>query len=483
MTYTAVLLICAVTLALAFWGLRLRRTTGDFYVASRRVSPWMNAAAIAGEYLSAASFLGVIGLIVSVGALGLWLPLGYAAGFVMLLVFVAAPLRRSGAYTLPDFMMLRFRSAALRRITALVVVVLGWFYVVPQLHGAALVTDFATALPGWTGAALVVGLVLAVVLSGGMRSVTLAQAVQYWIKLTALLIPAIFIALRWDSVQHTASGGGAGAASGAVASLSEQLPGDPLVVFSLVLALSLGALGLPHVLVRFYTNPDGASARSTVTVLLALLGLFYLITVFLGVTAALVLPDDDAAADADTALLQLPAVLFDPLASDVLLALLAAGAFAAFLSTASGLVVSVSAVVSQELFGGSVAGFRWGAVIAVVVPVLLTVMTASLGLAGAVAMVFTMAASTVAPVMLLGIWWQRMNSAGAVAAMLTGGAASTAALLSGILFFGSDAPVLLAYPGVWSIPLAFCVAVTVSLATAPMPSAAAVVARLHLPEG
>src|SRR6476620_1605865 len=132
---TAVTVVSLATAIIGFYGLRISRTTGDFYVASRTVRPWWNASAIGGEYLSAASFLGVAGLILLSGTDALWYPVGYTAGYLMLLLFVAAPLRRSGAYTIPDFTEARLDSRAVRKVTSLVVVLVGWLYIVPQLHG------------------------------------------------------------------------------------------------------------------------------------------------------------------------------------------------------------------------------------------------------------------------------------------------------------------------------------------------------------
>ena len=172
----AVALVSIVTVVIAVNGLRLSRTTGDFYVASRTVRPWWNASAIGGEYLSAASFLGIAGLIVVSGQDGLWFPIGYTAGYLMLLLFVAAPLRRSRAYTLPDFAQIRFGSRGLRRLTSFLVIVICWLYIVPQLHGAALTLGISTGLPGWMGAVLVMGIVCMTVLAGGMRSITFVQA-------------------------------------------------------------------------------------------------------------------------------------------------------------------------------------------------------------------------------------------------------------------------------------------------------------------
>src|SRR6478736_4601714 len=154
------------TAVIGFYGLRISRTTGDFYVASRTVKPWWNASAIGGEYLSAASFLGVAGLILLSGTDALWYPVGYTAGYLMLLLFVAAPLRRSGAYTIPDFTESRLASRTVRRVTSLVVVMVGWLYIVPQLHGAALTIHIATGLPNWVGALAVPILFIIFVLAG-----------------------------------------------------------------------------------------------------------------------------------------------------------------------------------------------------------------------------------------------------------------------------------------------------------------------------
>ena len=130
----AVVVVAGTTLAIGVFGLRVSRTTSDFFVASRRVSPFLNASAIGGEYLSAASFLGVAGLVLARGVDTLWYPIGWTAGYLMLLVFVAAPLRRSGAYTLPDFAEFRVQSRATRKVASWLVCLIGVLYLVPQLQ-------------------------------------------------------------------------------------------------------------------------------------------------------------------------------------------------------------------------------------------------------------------------------------------------------------------------------------------------------------
>ena len=149
------------TVAIGAYGVRLSRTTSDFLVASRTVSPRWNAAAICGEYLSAASFLGVAGLIAKYGADALWYPVGFTAGYLALLLFVAAPLRRSGAYTLPDFAEVRLGSARLRTVAMLVVVVICWLYLVPQFQGAGLTLQTLTGRAGLVGPLVVGAIVIA----------------------------------------------------------------------------------------------------------------------------------------------------------------------------------------------------------------------------------------------------------------------------------------------------------------------------------
>src|SRR5688572_13103126 len=196
-------LVALVSAVIGSMGVRVARRTSDFFVASRTVGPKANAGAISGEYLSAASFLGIAGLILRDGVDALWYPVGYTAGYLALVLFVSAPLRRSGAYTVPDFAEFRLRSRALRRVCAVFVVVIGWLYLLPQLQGAGLTVATVTGLPAWTGAAVAAFVVVATVVLGGMRSITFVQAFQYWLKLTALALPAIMASIFFLSDNRT----------------------------------------------------------------------------------------------------------------------------------------------------------------------------------------------------------------------------------------------------------------------------------------
>lgn len=558
----AVVLTAVATVLIGAYGLRAARTTSDFYVASRTVTPWWNASAIGGEYLSAASFLGVAGLILAYGADMLWFPVGYTAGYLMLLVLVAAPLRRSGAYTLPDFAEARLESLVARRVASVLVVTIGWLYLLPQFQAAGLTLRTVTGAPQWAGPVVVAAVVLISVLGGGMRSITFVQAFQYWLKLTALAVPVVFLLLVWhvDGRPEVASGeqpvfaetttvdvatdvtievpgpvivdidgtlddeqiderrlvlpGEVDVAAGTTLVFPEGAPiphasrltpldgeawalplqanGEhPLYnTYSLILALFFGTMGLPHVLVRFYTNPDGRAARRTTVAVLGLLGLFYVLPTVYGALGRLYTPELLLTGRTDAVVLVLPGRLVDGAAGDALSALVAAGAFAAFLSTSSGLTISVAGVLSQDILRthvrSPVSAFRIGAGLALVVPIALALSSPLLGIADVVGLAFAVAASSFCPLLLLGIWWRRLTWPGAVAGLVTGGGTSTLAVTATILAGqqGGWLGALLAQPAAWSMPLAFTVMVVVSLATPRhlAPGVDRTMVRLHTPE-
>ncbi|MFE9203896.1 cation acetate symporter [Micromonospora sp. NPDC007230] len=534
----AIVAVTLVTVGIGFYGLRLARTTSDFLVASRAISPTWNAAAIGGEYLSAASFLGVAGLILKYGVDVLWYPVGFAAGYLALLLFVAAPLRRSGAFTLPDFCEVRLGSRRLRKLATVFVIFIGWLYLVPQLQGAGLTLATVAGSPYPVGALLVAVVVTANVALGGMRAITFVQAFQYWLKLTALAVPAIFLALQWQAdarpavappdgpafrtattvvVEHRATltfpdgdvrevrtgdrldfAAGdpvpevSGTATDAADWLLPDTAGDDdrglFATYSLILATFLGTMGLPHVLVRFYTNPDGAAARRTTLVVLALVGAFYLLPTIYGVLGRIYTPQLLVTGQTDAVVVLLPgAVLGDGQVGRLLAALVAAGAFAAFLSTSSGLLTSVAGVISTDVLGrGSVRGFRLATVIAGGVPAVLALNLSGLDVSQVVGLAFAVAASSFCPLLVLGIWWRGLTDLGAAAGVLVGGGAAMGAVLLTVLgppLTGWPAT-LTTQPAAWTVPLAFTVMVAVSIATRRRlpPDVGTTMLRLHAPE-
>ena len=550
-TVVAVLAAAVGTLAAGAYAGRGARSTSDFLVASRSIGSGWNAAAIAGEYLSAASFLGVAGLVAKYGADALWYPIGFTAGYLALLLFVSSPLRRSGAYTVPDFAEFRLASKSARKATMIVVVGICVLYLVPQLQGAGLTLDILLGLPPWIGVVAIGLLVIANVVGGGMRSVTFAQAVQYWLKLTAVAVPALALAVlfihhdenlgdplppRVDvattvSIDRTVSvtvadptgvridgrpatagtvtvdrGSTVTLAKGSATPVVSDAPqtgaqwatsggglgGDhPLYqVLSLMAATFLGAVGLPHVLVRFYTNPDGRAARRTALNVIAALSVFYLFPTILGALARVWTPQVLTTGNTDAAVLLLPTAAMSGIWGTLLGALVAAGAIAAFLAASSGLLVSIAGVLSTDLLPAGVRSFRICALVGGLIPIGLALGAGTLDLSRSVGLVFAVSASTFCPLLLLGIWWRGLTAAGAIAGLVVGGVASAAAValvVSDVVdgaVAGGWPTAIVDYPAAVTVPVTFAVMIVVSIATRSSRPAnvASVFAAMHVPE-
>ncbi len=480
----AVTLVSLATLGIGAFGLRVSRTTSDFYVASRSVSPVWNSSAIGGEYLSAASFLGVAGLVLAHGADMLWYPIGWTTGYLMLLVFVAAPLRRSGAYTIPDFAQVRLQSVRVRQVASVLVVAVSWLYLMPQFQGAGLTLRTVTGAPTWVGTVLVAVIVVVNVVSGGMRSITFVQAFQYWLKLTALLIPVFFLASAWMR-------------DGKPSPVAPEEWFTPFGVtdgpglyltYSVMVATFLGTMGLPHVVVRFYTNPDGRAARRTTLIVLALLGTFYLLPTIYGVLGRIYASDLIASGRTDTVVLELPSRIVGGGLGEVLAALLTAGAFAAFLSTSSGLTMSIAGVVGQGLARGgfsTISALRLAAAGGVLAPLALALSSDRISVASSVTFAFALAASTFCPLLMLGIWWRGLTAPGAIAGLVGGGLCAGVAPIMTIAWSPDGwLGVLMSQPAAWSVPVGFGLMIGVSLLTrsAVPATVSRTMVRLHTPE-
>ncbi|MGW4482753.1 sodium/solute symporter [Amycolatopsis sp. NPDC004368] len=558
---TGIVLVALATYYLGYRSSRSATSTHDFLVARRTVRSRRNAAAISGEYLSAASFLGVAGIVLKEGADATWYPIGFTAGYLALMLFVAAPLRRSGAYTLPDFVEMRLGSLGLRRFATAFVVFIGILYMVPQLQGAGLTLASILPVPAWVGAVVVTVLVGINVIAGGMRAITVVQAFQYWLKLFAISVPTFVLCMvffsgsgsgvtralgspappvfpqdttvsvqtdvtvkvttetyfyadgriddfpargvaRWSPlIPHTvekgttlkfAAGTPVPVISDAPASNDAWLhPAsgkltDLLQTYSLIFALFLGTMGLPHVLVRFYTNPDGKAARRTTVHVLLLLGLFYLFPTMLGALSRMYVPQLLLTGNTDAAVLMLPTAMVPGIAGQILAAVVAAGAFAAFLSSSSGLLVSVAGVVSTDLLPGRVKDFKVGTAIVALCPLGLAFLLRTEDISLSIGLTFALAASTFSPLLLLGIWWRKLSWPGALAGMLIGGGLVLAALGVDIAagYANFDAPWYTSQPGLISVPAAFLTTYVVSRLTRyGRPSLVNdIMLRLHAPD-
>jgi SSS family transporter len=542
-------LMVGATLVMGFWSAGKSKTAHDFFVAGRSVSVGWNAAAISGEYLSAASFMGVAGMVMKFGYDALWYPVCYACGYLFLLLFIAGPLRRFGAYTIPDFAEGRFDSPIFRKIAVIFVLCIGFFYTMPQMKGAG--TALAYIFPGlpYEAGVIVVGAVITLNVSmGGMKGITLVQAFQYWVKLFAISAPIFVMMMVFGSysqnlklnhsplptpvVSQSASFKKSlppqaptdkqwispfgslttKATSAAGLTLEQQKKYSLLYTYSLIVALICGTAGLPHILVRFYTNPDGVAAKRTAMWVMILIGVFYLFTPIFGVLGRNLLPELYAATGAkgtDKVVLELPRLVNErwPMMGSILSGITCAGAFAAFMSTFSGLLVSMTGALAHDVYGRMLRpkastqerllAFKIAAVVVGVVAIILGMQVERFDINFMVGQAFAIAAASYFPLLFLSTWWRGITMKGAATGMLSGG---ILALVGISLTSFSDLKwipladfwiqypllrILCEQPAIWAVPLAIGLMIIVSkLTRREIPSDIRMkMLVLHSPEG
>ncbi|ATC63601.1 cation acetate symporter [Nibricoccus aquaticus] len=534
-----------ITVWMGFRSAKTSKTAGDFFVAGRSVSVGWNASAISGEYLSAASFMGIAGMVMAVGYDALWYPVCYACGYLFLLLFIAGPLRRFGAYTIPDFAEGRYDSPIFRKIAVVFVMFIGLFYTLPQMKGAG--TTLAYIFPGlpyWVGVAVVGAVITLNVALGGMKGITLVQAMQYWMKMFAISVPvfvlmAVFggygknlgandgrtLAAAMNPVAEISAPAVAGAgtpaevarhplpakapsdeawiapfgplttkaAKAAGLSAEESKPLSLVYTYSLIIALVCGTAGLPHILVRFYTNPDGAAAKRTTMWVMILIGVFYVFPPVMGVIGRNLLPELYAATGAkgtDKIVLELPRIINERYGvwGSVLSGIACAGAFAAFMSTFSGLLVSMTSALAHDVYGRMLRPqstpeqrmkmFKFAAIGIGGLSVLLGSQVEQLQINFMVGQAFAIAAASYFPLLFMSVWWRGMTMKGAATGMLSGGIAAlicTTIINLGDLkivdlaAFWAAHPllrILCEQPAIWAVPLAIGLMIVVSKLTA-----------------
>ncbi|WP_176611795.1 cation acetate symporter [Actinomadura sp. WMMB 499] len=433
--------------------------------AAREVPPWRNAAAIGGEHLCAAMYLGAAGLVLAHGTDVLWLPVGAAAGCALLAAFAAAPLRRSGAYSVVDFAEWRLGSRGVRHAATGCVCLVGWCYLLPQLHGAGTALHVLTGGPPWAGWTIGVAAASVLVASGGVRSITAFQAVHFWGKLAALTVPVPVLALLW----HRAP----------AAPAPEADPPGHAGTYALVLCVALGTIGLPQVLTHYYTSGGGGAARRTAAYVTVLAGLPSVVAVLYGTLGRAREPGGPVTgAGADAEFLLLPDRTVPGTAGAVLTGLLAAGALAAFVTASCGIAVAVGGTVAQYARRRGAAAFRAAAVVVLAAPLAVMPRIGPHGAAALVTLALAVSACTLCPLLLLGIWWRGLTAPGAIAGLVIGCALAVAA---GVPRPAGEDTV----PAVAAAPVAAGVMVAVSLLTrrrVPRHAGRAM-ARLHRPDG
>lgn len=480
-----VMLLITVTLAVGLNGIQFARSTSDFLTARRAPTQLVAAAGISGAFISAASVMGIAALVMTYGIDMLWYPVGFAIGYLALLILVSAPLRRSGAFTIPDFAEVRLSSRMVRRLCSIFTVVIGWLAVLPQLKGASIALTYLTGAPPIAGP-LVIALVAAVTIAaGGYNAIATMQSVQYWLKLGAVSVTALVVWAVWLRAGSPTIGGG---------EWSEPLSGfgnrlNPFYTnVAIVLAAGLGVMGLPDIFTRYYSIQDGTQARRTSFIVLVMLSVFYVFPPMLGALGRHYTPDLIGTANMDSVVLALPQAAMPGLAGDVFGAIVAAGVFAAILSTTTGMTFSLASTLSQDLLRrrlSGIAGFRVGVAITVVIPFVLAFFARNLNLAEIMVMAMAVGASTFAPLLILGIWWRGLSAHGAIAGVLIGGIASTVAVVLALFRdWPANVQPFLSTPAAWTVPLAFLVTIAVSLMTRSQrpPNASLVLGRLHTPD-
>ncbi len=547
------------TIVMGFWAAGRSRTASDFFVAGRGVSVGWNASAISGEYLSAASFMGVAGMVMSSGYDALWYPVCYACGYLFLLLFIAGPLRRFGAYTIPDFAEGRYDSPLFRRIAVVFVLFIGFFYTMPQMKGAGTtlayifqdITWFGRpGLPYPVGVVLVGAVITFNVALGGMKGITLVQAGQYWIKMFAIATPIFVLLSVYGGYGRQLQLNDSGASRAQIRSretirqaLPAKAPTDAtwlapfgplttkaakaakldapttrryalLYTYSLIIALVCGTAGLPHILVRFYTNPDGVAAKRTTMWVMVLIGVFYVFPPIFGALGRNWMPELynglSGVKGTDGIVLRLPVILRERygMLGSVLSGITCAGAFAAFMSTFSGLLVSMTGALAHDVYGrilrpnASAADrmrmFKWCALFIGLVAISLGTLVENFEINFMVGQAFAIAAASYFPLLFMSVWWRGMTTSGAATGMLGGGLCAVAAIsLTSYTTFVStmagkfaDRPmpdwlawmkahsleafwaahplqrILCEQPALWAVPLAIALMVVVSKLTA-----------------
>ncbi len=478
-------LFIAITLGITYWAARRTRTTEHFYAAGRRISAGQNGFALAGDYMSAASFLGIAGLVSTTGFDGLIYSTGWLVGWPVVLFLIAEPLRNLGRYTFADVVALRFRPVPVRVAAALGTLATVVFYLIAQMVGAGSLIRLLFGIPFEAAVALTGAAMIVYVLFGGMLATTWVQIVKAGLLLGGATLLGLLVLARFH-FDPTALFAAAAERYGDAVLAPGKLVSSPLEALSLGLALMFGTAGLPHILMRFYTVPEARAARTSVFYATGLIGYFYLMTFVLGF-GAMVLVGPEAIRAADAGGNMAAPLLAELLGGTPFLGFISAVAFATILAVVAGLTLSGAAALSHDLWVNVVRGGRSESDeelrVARVATVALGVLAIALGIslegqnvAFMVALAFAIAASANFPALVLAIFWRRLTTYGAVASMVTGTLATLLLIwLSPTLqidVLGRDSAWFpLKNPALVTVPLAFAAGILVSLLR-PEPAAA-----------
>jgi cation/acetate symporter len=472
----------AVTLAITGWA--AKRTSGaeSFFAAGRRITGWQNGFAVAGDYMSAASFLGIAGLIAFNGYDGFMYSVGWLVAYLTVLLIIAEPLRNAGKYTMADILAYRLRPRPVRAMAALSTLTVSTFYMIAQMVGAGALVSLLLKDSGIGYSTAVIGvglLMITYVVFGGMLATTWVQIIKAVLLMGGTLILSIMVLAHF--------GFSFGDFFNAVANvtyhengievtrdflepgLRYKPPYGPLDLISLGLALILGTAGLPHILIRFYTVPDAKTARVSVVWAMAIIGAFYIMTTFLGFGAATIVGRDFIAKNGGVNM-SAP-LLAQALGGDLFFAFISAVAFATILAVVAGLTISASTSFAHDFWtsvvhkgeertpGEEVRVARATAFVVGVVAIGAAILLGpAANVAFLVGLAFAVAASANLPAILLSLFWPRFNTAGAVSGLAAGLISSIGLIVIGPAVNGADALFPLENPGILSIPAGFLAA-------------------------
>ena len=494
------LVFIAITLYITFWASRQNKTAADFYAAGRSFSAFQNGLAISGDYMSAASFLGIAGLIALFGYDGFLYSIGFLVAWLVALLLVAELMRNSGRYTMGDVLAFRMRQRPTRMAAGISTITVSIFYLIAQMVGAGALVALLLGISK-TGSFLgmsqstaknvtivIVGaLMILYVTVGGMRGTTWVQMIKAGLLMAGAILMSLFVLAKFNFNPSTLLGEAASQSGKGDAFLNPGLrygAGDwvtKIDLISLGLALVLGTAGLPHILMRFYTVPTARDARRSVNWAIGLIGTFYLLTLALGFgAAALVGTSAIRAANpgGNTAAPQLAEELGGgpgTTGGAVFLAFIASVAFATILAVVAGLTLASSSSVAHDVYanvirkgdvdeGSEVRVARIAAVVIGAIAIVLSIFAQNLNVAFLVALAFALAASGNLPAILYSLFWRRFNTQGATWAIYGGlGVALFLVIFSPVVSGGPTAMISdkdfswfpLENPGIISIPAGF----------------------------
>lgn len=470
----------AVTLYITWWAARRSSGSNAYFAAGRSLTAWQNGVAVAGDYMSAASFLGIAGIIAFQGYDGFMYSVGWLVAYLTVLLVVAEPLRNAGKYTMADVLAYRLSPRPVRAMGALSTLTVSAFYMIAQMVGAgALVTLLLkdTGLTFHTAVIAVGALMIVYVVFGGMLATTWVQIVKAILLMGGTILLSFLVLKHFGfsignffsavtQVSYHDAAGDVVTQNFLTPGLRYKPPYGALDLISLGMALIFGTAGLPHILVRFYTVPDAKTARVSVVWAMLIIGGFYILTTFLGFGAATIVGRDFIAKNGGTNM-SAP-LLAQTLGGDLFFAFISAIAFATILAVVAGLTISASTSFAHDFWtnvlhrgkerspGEEVRVARVTAFVVGAVSILIAILLGpNANVAFLVALAFAVAASANLPVIVLSLFWRRFNTRGAVAGLATGLLSSLVLILLSPSIMKGDAVFPLENPGIVSIPLGF----------------------------